>query len=395
MRWFFWSALLLSLVLHVVAVLGEPVYLWMTETKKEEPKAKETKRKLQSQQLAEDDPLTELKNVKPAEKQVVFLQVEPLTQPAPKPVKASAPKRKRLASTVLASAPVASAPAVASEAALAAQMASATASAPLVQNALATSASSASSATAIIASAPNSMSASRVARASGPSAATKINHSAAQRFPKEVQIEYRYAVVTAYLNWKLSNNAYDLELKVLPMGVRFISRGRIGKEGVMPEYFADISNGPDVPKNEVKFDWATMQATINNKGQITVESFEPGDQDVMSAALHLALMGGAQPEYEMSVFTGKKRYTHVHYAIKGEAPIKVGEHEMTALLMAAKGNSNQADFWLAPDWNNLPVRMIIHTEKYGRFDLSAYNLSLDGKKVLETIDPGARQQPRR
>ena len=115
----------------------------------------------------------------------------------------------------------------------------------------------------------------------------------------------------------------------------------------------------------------------------------------MSAALHLALMGGSQPKYEMALFSGRKRYPDVQFELKGESTIRVGTQEMTALLMRSKTEDRQVDFWLAPDWHNLPVRMAVSLGKDGTYDLTAYNITLDGKKVLEWVDPMQRQRNQR
>ena len=388
-RWprFLAWALLASVLLHLGTLLAQPLYDWWLHRDAPPLKVQQTKRQLQAQAL--DDSLTgSASKVKPAEQQQVYLASPALPV---QPVKKAAPAPKAVASqaakeTVASKVAQESASQVAALAALSASRASSVASAVLASSPasapLSVVASEAASSPAKLA---RSQGASRASKAS--TAATQINHQAAKRFPREVLIEYRYAVMNAFLHWKLADGRYDLELKVLPVGIRYVSRGRIGKAGVMPEFFADLSNGPDKPKNSVEFNWETMEATITNKSQVTIEPFEPGDQDVMSAGLHLALMGGGQAQYGMAMFTGKKRYPDVHFAGKGEAQIRVGQQDLTAVLLAADNKANHADFWLAPDWHNLPIRMQIYTEKYGRFDLTAYNLTLDGKKVLEWVDP--------
>ncbi|MGL6040499.1 MAG: hypothetical protein ACRC01_04785, partial [Deefgea sp.] len=66
-----------------------------------------------------------------------------------------------------------------------------------------------------------------------------------------------------------------------------------------------------------------------------------------------------------------------------------------AVLMRAKWDDRQVDFWLAPEWNNLPVKMSINLGKdSGSFEVLAKEVTLDGRKVLEWISPANQQQRR-
>ncbi|MBM5573522.1 DUF3108 domain-containing protein [Deefgea sp. CFH1-16] len=105
-------------------------------------------------------------------------------------------------------------------------------------------------------------------------------------------------------------------------------------------------------------------------------------------------MGSRQASYGMSLFSGKKRYPDVVFELKGEATLTLGTTKVDAVLMRAQWSDRQVDFWLAPEWNNLPVKMSVNLGKDGSFEILAKEVTLDGRKVLEWISPQNQQQRR-
>lgn len=391
LRWFFWFALIASIVMHLVIVLAEPLYLWFTQPEFAQTELRKTERKLVSQNLAEDEEKpAELANVKPAEQQVVYLQSAVVQAPVEKPQPTEKPevqaKAKPQASAVKAK--VVASSVIAKEAT--------TTAANGVEKASAAASIAQEVAKEMLASAP--MAASKVS-ASASRTATQIDQAASQRFPRVVEIGYYWTVFDARMTWKIEQDQYDLQLKANPAGrkIHYQSTGQINaRHGVKPSYFGDLSLGIDMPpKNEAAFDWDADTARVGPPNQQKTEPIEPGDQDLLSAGLHLALMGSKHPSYEMSLFSGKKRYPNVVFELKGEATLTLGTTKVDAVLMRAKWSDRQVDFWLAPEWNNLPVKISINLGKDGNsFEVLAKEVTLDGKKVLEWIAPRDQQQRR-
>lgn len=389
MKKYVWWALALSILLHLASVLAEPALNWLQYRQIDDPVLKQTQRQLQAQNLNDDDLPAELANVTPVEQQVVHLHrivplaikasAQPKLASRPKTVQASPTPKVVKASAVVASSTIASD--IAREAVIASEV-------------VVLAASQASPASKVGVLPKLASAASRASRASSVAVATKIDRAAAKRFPRDVKIEYRYMGFPAYLHWQLAQGRYELQLDVPIPGHarRFISRGKVDKYGVMPEQFIEFRKQFETPKYDVHFDWDKELVTLIEGSQQKTEPFAAGDQDLMSAALHLALMGGSQPKYEMAMFSGRKRYPDVKFELKGEASLKIGGKEIPALLMASRSGERQVDFWLAPDWHNLPVRMVINFGKDGSYDLSAYNITLDGKKVLEWVNPNTQAQ---
>ncbi|WP_348944623.1 DUF3108 domain-containing protein [Chitinibacter sp. FCG-7] len=411
-----WWALALSLTLHLVSVLAEPMLNWLSYRQIADPVLKKTARQLASQSLDHLDTPDPLSKVKAVEQQMVLLQPVAVRQsePATTDHTASRARQRKLAaeaasqvtqenaSVNTASVAASIASSVTAEG-LAASESAALAAANMLQSAdMQTTAASQASTVKLLSGADKASGAQRASatlakRADpGKTDPIKIDREAAKRFPREVKIEYRYLGFPAYLHWKLEAGRYDLQLDVPIPGHarRFISRGKIDKHGVMPEQFVEYRKQFATPKFDVRFDWEKAEVTLSEGENHKVEPFAAGDQDLMSAALHLALMGGSQPKYEMALFSGRKRYPEVQFELKGEAQLTIGGKEIPALLMSSRTGERQVDFWLAPDWHNLPVRMVLNFGKDGTYDLSAYNLTLDGKKVLEWVNPNAHSQRR-
>jgi hypothetical protein len=356
----------LSILLHLSVLLAELVQQWLWIPKNEEIELRETMRTLRKQEIG--DARAALEGVKPAEAVMVFLrsQTEPvLVAPPPPPtrqriksVKPAKPRPKPVptpmaqAEVVIASAPALAVPAVA-------------ASAPQPE----------------VASPP--MVASRTE--SAPVA------EAVARFPNEVKISYRWGFYLADMVWKVENGRYDVAVEGSGLGAfyrYFRSSGRLDARGVWPEQFIEYRERSHAqPEFQLDFDHDTRMVIMGAPGKRKMEVMGEADKDVFAAAFHLALMGGAQDEYVMTVYTGRRRYENVNFKIAGEATLSLGEQKIDAILLRGQWENRRFDFWLAPEWNNLPVRMNIVVPDRGSFDLWAQDLSIDGKTVLEWTPP--------
>ncbi|QZA80533.1 DUF3108 domain-containing protein [Deefgea piscis] len=399
-RYLFGFALLASVLLHLSVLLAGPIYDWWTQPEFEQTALRKTERKLAEQSLDESEKPAELANVQVVDQQQVFFA--PATEPSVKPTVtkvASAQPKPRLKTASKPAALVASevviASAVTSEKmpvsvdgsdSLGVNVASA-----VVENNLASGASQ--PAVAVTAGAePASKVANKASRVMA-----QLNREANKRFPKVVDIGYYWTVFDARMQWKIEKDQYVLRLQANPVGkkIEYLSEGKISaKNGVTPVRFADLSLGPSVPKNSVDFNWDTQTAVVGPPNALKTEPLEAGDQDLLSAALHLALMGSRQASYGMSLFSGKKRYPDVVFELKGEATLTLGTTKVDAVLMRAQWSDRQVDFWLAPEWNNLPVKMSVNLGKDGSFEILAKEVTLDGRKVLEWISPQNQQQRR-
>lgn len=378
-----WGAFILSLLLHIFTIFSEEIYGWVTRPEFEQTELKEATRKLKSLSL-DEDAKAQLAGIKRPEQMTVYLHLpgvpKRIDKSAPKPVQPPLSPVVQPAVPAMASAvqPEARVPTVAEQ--------------------------TASSVVAVAASTPVTLAAAskpvekingdtKVASAPVIKSPTTQPGQAQERFPRDIQITYIYGFIPAHLNWKVTGNRYDLQLDGSFLGIsrKFVSGGKIDKRGVTPDNFIEYRNGKPEPFYQVDFDWKNYSAEVGEPGKRKTERIVDGDQDIFSSAFHIGLIGGSKPEYTFSIFSGRRKYEDVRMRVAGEAKLRLGGKEVDALLLRGAWDDRQVDFWLAPEWNNIPVRMTVVLGKELSLDIWANEITIEGKKVLEWVKPQGKQ----
>ena len=366
MRWRLWlryalpGAFVLSLLLHVSGILGEEIYAWLTRPDFEWTELTKPRRELKALSLVEDPAALSGGAKSPGSLDVYLNKVQqpkPVIPPSPRPVK----KKARTASPVVALKP-APVSVVEKASAVAARPVEQIASAPVIQH------------------------------ASAPAAASPLVPELA-RFPRELKITYvwEYFPVPAHMTWKVDKGRYDLRLEGGFLGITrtFVSTGRAGEQGVIPERFVEYRNGKPEPFYQADFDWSKMGAEVGKPGARKSEKIAAGDQDIFSTAFHIGLIGGSKSEYTFSMFSGRRKYENVRLKVAGEAKLQLGGKEIDALLIRGTRDNRRVDFWLVPEWHNIPVRLTILLGNDLTLDLWASEVVIDGRKVLEQVLPAS------
>ncbi|BCL77204.1 hypothetical protein JHS3_29400 [Jeongeupia sp. HS-3] len=379
-------ALILSLLLHLSGIFGELAYAWVAQPRGDDTPLRKATKKLVAQDI--DDEAQQpagLAGVKPADKQVVYLRPlaelippappePPRPSPAPKPApRKPKPNPAKVVASAASAAPVALA-AVDASAAASSGGASAPASAP--ENA---------PVTAGMDRRPGAMpaEASRVAHASAPAGLSKQQ---AKAFPRAVEITYVYGVFPVRMTWQVDHGEYQLKLAGSLFGrTRVIqSQGKVGKQGVVPLHFSDHKD--DKLLNEANFDWDAKTVTLNDKGNLKTEDLSPGDQDLFSAAFQFALQGAKMKNFTFAMVSGRKVYPQVNFEIRGETTLRLGDQKIDTILLHGNFEDRSFDFWLAPQWNNMPVRIRLTLGKEGNnFDILANAITINGEQVLKPL----------
>lgn len=210
------------------------------------------------------------------------------------------------------------------------------------------------------------------------------------RYPSELDITYVYGIIPARMTWKIHNGQYDLRLEggFLGKSRTFLSHGKVDRHGVRPDRFQEYRDGKDEPRYQIDFDWTAMTAEVGEPGKRKIEPLANGDQDIFSTAFHIGSIGGNQSEHRFAIFfSGRRKYENAVLRVMGEAQLRLGQKEVTALLLRGEWDDRRADFWLAPEWHNIPVR-ITFTMKELELDIWANDITIEGKKVLEWVRPG-------
>jgi len=274
-------------------------------------------------------------------------QPEPTLAPiTPKP----RPHKRRHAKP----APNASAPLAQQEASAAASTAKAEASAPAVASAPA---------------------AATTTPASTPSSASTADGGG---FPPRGKIRYQLSWNGLPANGEMrlenKNGHYHLELQGSAFGFtqRFISDGLITKQGLKPEKY-QVLRGGEV-RDSASFDWGSNTLHYGD-GEQKQAPLEPGAQDFVSLAWHLAITGGGNGHPNLLVTNGKKVY-HYPLTAAGEATYP-GDSGLAAVVFRAQNADNATEFWLARKQFNLPVKVVFKDDqKTIRLDM--VHIDIDG-----------------
>ena len=217
--------------------------------------------------------------------------------------------------------------------------------------------------------------------------APRVVKNAPTNYPKRVEINYFLSIFNAKMTWEIAAEHYSLQLTTQPLGKKMVwlSEGRLDKNVVIPQRFAEFRNQLSQPRNVAQFDWTTGLATLGEPNSVQTEPITLGDQDLLSAALQFAL----QPKQSrtLALFNGRKRYPDIEFVIKDKSKLKLGNQEIETVVVTAQWENRQVEYWLAPRWHHIPVRMIFTLGKEGVFDVSANEISMDGQTVLSRPNP--------
>ena len=373
-RWLLW-ALLASLALHILTLGGDTLLQLADAWSHGEPlRLTKVSKPLTDQELDVPASPAHLPGVKPVEQQTITLGGLAPTGKSPKTkVAQRKPHRPALRKAK---------PPIQAQASTAVSAETNMASGVAIADA---GVASAASAVGTAASAPV---ATQVASAPAASVASApVNMAREKHFPHKVEIMYLWTVIPATMTWQVEQDHYRLQLQGALFGrTRTItSEGRIGKTGVVPLHFTDHKDGKLL--NEATFDWDAMTVQMNDGGKVSQAALQPGDQDLFSAAFQFALQGSKMKNFTFSMVSGRKFYHNVAFELRGQARLFLGDTAVDAVLLHGEYEDRAFDFWLAPQWNNMPVRIHLTLGKENTFDIWARKVVLDDKTVLQTYNP--------
>ncbi|MBV8656193.1 MAG: DUF3108 domain-containing protein [Burkholderiales bacterium] len=375
-------ALCVSILLHVVAALSDTALDVVQAAMDEQvqPEVTRTQRKLHSQHTgATSADIAMLAGVQPADTLQITLGQPPAlprppTHTKPPAVAATAPvKPTEPAAAVPPPSATGEAPKPAPDAATVVATAATPPTAP----------SPATSITPAPAANPTPPPASPAARATTDVTAHPALDNA---FPNSVDIVYIIkGLVNADHRWRVDGNRYHIRTTGSLFGKTrdWQSEGTIDARGLHPTRYLEYWDNPTQPKYSVDFDWDNHVARFGDNAEAKEVPLEDGGEDMFSAAYQFALQGDKLPTFTMQVFTGRKSYK-VPFALKGEAKLRLSGQLVSTLVLAGSNDQKHFEFYLAPDWHNLPVR-IYYTDGSKSYDLTAVKVTIDGKVVLERM----------
>lgn len=205
--------------------------------------------------------------------------------------------------------------------------------------------------------------------------------STQHRFPARAKLGYQAfyngtMMGSGGLDWQHDGHGYTLEIHFNPVfgpNLRYLSQGSLDQHGLRPDSL-QAWRGSEA-KESARFDWNGGTLYFGDKGDKSI-ALQSGAQDVFSLAFQLGLKGGQLGSAPLQITTGKKVYEYP-MTPSGETDYDTGSGKIRVIVFRAKGEDDITEFWLAPDFSNLPVR-ISRTDKSKRVELRAVLINIDG-----------------
>jgi Protein of unknown function (DUF3108) len=166
-------------------------------------------------------------------------------------------------------------------------------------------------------------------------------------------------------SWRHDGETYALQTVTETVGlaalfrpVRVVqtSEGLLRADGIVPQEFRVERSGRTAER--ARFDWEGMKLTLYSGERMRREAaLAAGAQDILSQIYQIGLVGAAA-RVELMIATGK-RYGRYAYEAVGEETIETrfGALRTWHLKTPALPGEQAMELWLAPDHNNLPLRI--------------------------------------
>jgi hypothetical protein len=176
-----------------------------------------------------------------------------------------------------------------------------------------------------------------------------------------------FEVGRATVQWQVGDGRYRLGLHTETSGLAALlypveayaeSMGSFDSGGLRPDRYMLESNDGE-PAETVEFYWETRQIQI---GQRDPEPLHSGSQDILSLQYQFAYMVsplsaaiGWHAPLEFWV-ASDKRYRLMRFDIVGEEILELPAGRFLTLHLQSVSNGKMIDFWLAEDYQMLPVK---------------------------------------
>ncbi len=140
------------------------------------------------------------------------------------------------------------------------------------------------------------------------------------------------------------------------------SRGMLTPQGLQPEQFV-VRRGRAERTESAAFDWASSRATLSAGGAIREWILEAGAQDQLSYLHQLSFLI-ADPSLPAVRVTNGRRFYNAKIEILGWETVATGLGPISALQVRSQHEGeSRIDFWLAPDYGNLPVKVRVRDQR--------------------------------
>lgn len=145
------------------------------------------------------------------------------------------------------------------------------------------------------------------------------------------------------------------------------SRGTLTAQGLQPEQFV-VRRGRNERTESAAFDWASSRATLSAGGATKEWTLQAGAQDQLSYLHQLSFLI-ADPAHPTVTVTNGRRFFRASIEILGWETVATGLGPIKALQVRSQlEGESRIDFWLAPDYGNLPVKLRVRNQRGEEFE---------------------------
>ncbi len=204
-------------------------------------------------------------------------------------------------------------------------------------------------------------------------------------FPRHVRVKMlAMGIGEGYLEWKRDKNTYRIEADASALGQRrrLVSQGVITPTGLRPNDYKVYVGSSEQADHQCLFNWEAGTVQVGKVGEMKTEPLDDDAQDLLSFTFQFAAYGSKMKDFDIQLCSGRK-IEHQTLAIQGETTLFIAGRDVPVLVLRGENDRGKAEAWLAPDWNNIPVKMFFDSNKRKiSGSMVATELEIDGKTVL-------------
>lgn len=209
-------------------------------------------------------------------------------------------------------------------------------------------------------------------------------------FPRHVRVKMlAMGIGEGFLEWKRDKNTYRIEVDASALGQRrrLVSQGTITPNGLRPNDYKVYVGSSEQVDHQCLFDWEAGTVQVGKIAEMKTEPLDEDAQDLLSFTFQFAAYGSKMKDFDIQLCSGRK-IEHQSLAIKGEATLFIAGRDVPVLVLRGENDRGKVETWLAPDWNNIPVKMFFDSNKHKiSGSMVATELEIDGKTVLAPQKP--------
>lgn len=202
--------------------------------------------------------------------------------------------------------------------------------------------------------------------------------------PSSVALEYEVLlggtrIATVSEQFELRGKAYQLTSATRAVGLlaliqrnplQLVSNGTVTASGLRPDRF-EGARGPADPRRVIAdFDWAASRLTLTRDGRADGLALPAGTQDRLSIMYQFMFLDLKQRLHiEFPMTNGRKLDTY-RYAVTRDVPLEtaLGRIVTVHLVKQRDPGDTATELWLAPQFRNLPVKVLIVEKDGSRFE---------------------------